>query len=269
MYDRSLVATAGSRLTLDCDGSRRTVDLYSREGLELIAGLWVKLSAEFRLMYEHTWLGVPIIQVPTDIVVLQELIWKLRPDFIVECGLAHGGSAILYASICELAGKGRVIGVDVEVRQHNRVALRSHPLAHRIEIVEGSSIDPATAAAVRSAVRGASTVLVVLDSNHSASHVRRELELYHEMVTPASYLVAMDGAQADVWDVPRGKAEWRTDNPLVAIRDFLGRHPEFREDPYPTRGLWTSCPHGFLRRSTAEEMRCPSVVERETAEVAS
>lgn len=254
MYNQEIVATGASQITLGCEGTFRTVDMYSPEGIEMMASLWIKLAAQYRLMYEPTWLGIPIIQLPTDIVMMQELIWKVRPDVIVECGLAHGGSAVLYASICELLGKGSVIGIDVEVRKYNRVAIQSHPMSNRIEIIEGNSIDPSTVALVKKRISGAQTVLVALDSNHSREHVLQELTLYHEMVTPGSYLVAMDGAQAHVWDVPRGKKEWKDDNPLRAIHEFLRKHPEFRIDPHYTRMHVTSCPDGFLRRLTDEEL---------------
>ncbi|MBI3616050.1 MAG: cephalosporin hydroxylase family protein [Candidatus Omnitrophica bacterium] len=250
MYKQDLLASPSSQLTLNNNGSSTTVDLYSQEGLEMVAGLWLKVSCEHRLMYEPTWLGLPIIQFPTDIVMMQELIWKLRPDLIIESGLAHGGSAVLYASLCEMIGKGRVIGIDVEVREHNRTAIRSHPLSNRIEIIEGSSIDPQTFARVKERASGVQTVLVVLDSNHSHDHVLRELNLYHGLVTPGSYLVAMDGSQAHVWDVPRGKREWKEDHPLTAIRQFLKTHPEFQVDPHYTRMHLTSNPDGFLRRLT-------------------
>ena len=253
MYDQTLVTDAQTKLTLTTGGAAIDVDLYSPRGLELVAGLWLKLSAENRLMYQHTWLGVPIIQLPGDIVAMQELIWRLRPDFIVECGFAHGGAAILYASILELLGKGTVIGVDVEVRAYNRVAIEGHPLAHRIRIVESSSTDEAAAERLRRAVAGAAGVLVVLDSNHSRAHVRRELELYHSLVTAGGYLVVMDGAQAHVWDTPRGKREWREDNPLPAIAEFLEAHPEFVNDAHWTRAHVTSSPQGFLRRRRLEE----------------
>jgi cephalosporin hydroxylase len=255
MYDQTLVTGPESKLTLTTGGASIDVDLYSQRGLELVAGLWLKLSAENRLMYRHSWLGIPIIQLPGDIVAMQELIWRLRPDAIVECGFAHGGSAVLYASILELIGKGSVIGVDVEVRAYNRVAIEGHPLAHRIQIVEASSVAEETRARVERAVGGAASVMVILDSNHSESHVRRELELYHRLVTPGSYLVVMDGAQAHVWDTPRGKAEWREDNPLPAIAGFLEAHPEFADDPHWTRAHVTSSPHGFLRRARTGEAK--------------
>ena len=248
MYDQTLVTDPGSRLTVTTGGAAIDVDLYSRQGMELVAALWLKLSAANRLMYEHTWLGVPVIQLPGDIVAMQELIWRLRPDVIVECGFAHGGSAILYASILELLGKGSVIGIDVEVRAYNRVAVRAHPLAHRIHMIEASSIEASTRERVARAAAGAGTVMVVLDSNHSRAHVERELALYHSLVTPGSYVVVMDGAQAHVWDTPRGKPEWQEDNPLPAIAGFLAVHPEFSTDPYWTRAHVTSSPGGFLRR---------------------
>ena len=253
MYDQTLVTDPHTTLTLTTGGASTDVDLYSRQGLELVAGLWLKLSAEHRLMYQHSWLGIPIIQLPGDIVAMQELIWRLRPDFIVECGFAHGGSAVLYASILELLGKGTVIGVDVEVRTYNRVAIEGHPLAHRIRIVEASSVDGSTPERVARMVSGAGTVMVVLDSNHSRAHVERELEFYHRLVTPGSYVVVMDGAQAHVWDTPRGKAEWRDDNPLPAISGFLDKHPEFSSDAHWTRAHVTSSPGGFLRRRRAGE----------------
>ncbi len=254
MYDQEIVATEKAQITLTCEGKSKTIDLYSQEGVEIVASLWLKLCCQYRLMYEPSWLGIPIIQLPTDIVMMQELIWKIRPDVIVECGLAHGGSAIFYASICELMGKGLVIGVDVEVRQHNRVAIQSHPMSKRIEIIEGSSVEPSTVDLVKKKLSGARTVMVVLDSNHSYAHVWQELNLYYEIVTPDSYLVVMDGAQAHVWDVPRGKREWKDDHPLQAIHDFLQEHPEFQLDPYYTRMQVTCSPDGFLRRLNREEL---------------
>jgi cephalosporin hydroxylase len=244
MYDTGLVTGPDSTLTVATGGARSTVDLYSRQGLALVASLWLKLSAEFRLMYQLTWLGLPIIQLPGDILMMQELVWKLRPDLVIECGLAHGGSAVFYASILELLGKGEVIAVDVEIRDPNRAAIESHPLGRRVRLVEGASTDPATVAAL----------LVVLDSNHSAAHVRAELDCYHDLVTPNGYLVVMDGAQAHVWDTPRGKPAWRDDHPLAAIDGFLAAHPEFVIDPRYNRLHVTSSPRGFLRRRARHEL---------------
>lgn len=245
---KNYTARPGSTLTLDDGSERTTVDLYSREGLDLLSNLWIKAAAEHRMMYEPTWLGRPIIQFPTDIVAVQELLWKIRPDLVIETGVAHGGSLVLSASILELIGQGRVLGVDVEIRPHNRAAIEAHPLKHRIDLIEGSSIAPDTIAAVRQAASGAKTILVFLDSNHSESHVRQELELYGALVTPGSYLVAHDGAQAWVWDIPRGKPEWKDDHPLTAIHAFVASHPEFTIDPFWTRYGITSSPDGWLKK---------------------
>ncbi len=245
---KNYTAQADATLTLDNAGERTTVDLYSREGLDLLSNLWIKAAAQHRVMYEPTWLGRPVIQFPTDVVAVQELLWKIRPDVVVETGVAHGGSLVLSASILELIGAGKVIGVDVEIRPHNRAAIEAHPLKHRVELIEGSSIDDATMAAVRQAVGGARTVLVFLDSNHSEAHVARELELYGALVTPGSYLVAHDGAQAWVWDIPRGKPEWKNDHPLTAIHAFVASHPEFTIDPHWTRYGITSSPDGWLKK---------------------
>jgi len=247
-------ASAGATLTLDNQGKRSTVDLYSEIGFEMLSNLWIKVAAEQKQMYNTTWLGRPVIQFPSDVIMIQELIWKVRPDVIVETGVAHGGSLILSASIQELIGAGKVIGVDIEIRPHNRKAIEEHPLSPRITLIEGSSIDPKTVDAVRSAVDGAESVMVVLDSNHSYSHVLNELKCYGPLVTPGSYLVAHDGAQAWVWDIPRGKPEWKDDNPLRAIHEFVGSNPQFRIDPECTRFGITSSPDGYLRRLTKAEI---------------
>ena len=224
------------------------IDPYTREGLEEMAKLWVKTAAHHRLMYEPTWLGIPIIQLPEDIVMMQELIYKVKPDVIVETGVAHGGTAVFYASLLELLGKGRVIGVDIEIRKYNEVAIKGHFLSKRIDLIQGSSVDPAVLKKVRSKIKGADRVLIVLDSNHSHDHVLKELESYAPLVSSNSYLVAMDGAQEWVWNIPAGKKEWKKDNPLRAIKEFLKHHPEWKADPYYNRFMVTSSPSGFLHR---------------------
>ena len=196
-----------------------------------------------------TWLGIPIIQLPEDILMVQELIWKIRPDVIIESGVAHGGALILYASILELLGRGRVIGVDIEIRKYNRLAIEAHPMARRIQLIEGSSTDPATVAAVQRLVAPGQKTMVMLDSNHTRAHVSDELELYAPMVTPGSYLVVFDEVMPMVADAPNGKPEWDQDNPLEAVRAFLAKHPEFAVDRAYERLATTYCRNGFLRRS--------------------
>ncbi|MDQ3068392.1 MAG: cephalosporin hydroxylase family protein [Acidobacteriota bacterium] len=248
---KNYTAPDGSTLTLDTGTDRVTVELYSREGLDMLSNLWIKAGAEHRMMYEPTWLGRPIIQFPNDIVAVQELLWKVRPDVVIETGVAHGGSLVLSASILELIGKGKVVAVDIDIRAHNRAAIEEHPLAHRIELIQGSSIADETMADVRRAVGDAKTVLVFLDSNHSEAHVYRELELYGELVTPGSYLVAHDGAQAWVSEIPRGKPEWKDDHPLTAIHRFVSLHPEYTIEPHWTRLGITSSPEGWLKKADA------------------
>jgi cephalosporin hydroxylase len=244
-----------AKLILANQGKQSTVDLYSQDGFEMLSNLWVKVAAEQKLMYNVKWLGCPVIQFPFDIVAVQDLIWKIRPDAIVETGIAHGGSLILSASILELIGNGKVIGVDVDIRPHNRAAIEAHPLSHRITLIQGSSIDAATFDAVKATTADAESIMVVLDSNHSYAHVMSELKLYSPLVTGGSYLVAHDGAQAWCWDIPRGKAEWKDDNPLRAIHDFLESNRNFRIDPDCTRSGITSSPDGYLRRLTDAEIK--------------
>jgi len=241
-------ARSGASLTLDSMGERSTVELYSRDGFEMLSNLWIKVAAERRLMYEASWLDRPIIQFPTDILAVQELLWRVKPDLVIETGVAHGGSLVLSASILELLGKGKVIGVDIEIRPHNRQAIEAHRLSHRIELMEGSSVASDIVEAVGAAAADAESVIVFLDSNHTEAHVLRELELYSPFVTHGSYIVAHDGAQAWVSDTPHGKPEWKDDHPLGAIRKFLAAHPEFESDPMPTRFGITSSPEGYLRR---------------------
>ena len=249
------VTGPNAMLTLTGASGTQSVDLYSAEGLALVSGLWLKLSAEYKIMYEPTWLGRPIIQLPHDIVQMQELVWQVKPDLIIETGVAHGGSLILSASILELLGKGRVIGVDIDIRAHNRTAIEAHPLSHRIDLMQGSSIDPAVIAEVTAHTHGAGTVMVVLDSNHSADHVVAEMSAYAPLVDVDSYLVVMDGAQGQVFDIPRGNAAWQGDNPLTALDAFVARSDEFVVDDHFTRLHVTSNPRGYLRRVKAAARR--------------
>ena len=237
------------KITVEDNTSKHTVELYSDEGLELISRLWLKLYAQYKFTHNITWLGIPIIQVAEDIIMMQELIWKVRPDVIIECGLAHGGSALFYASLLELIGKGYVIGIDVEIRQYNRIAIQNHSLSHRVKMLEGSSVSKDIVKNIKEMTKNDEKIMVVLDSNHSKEHVAKELELYKDFVTPGSYLVVMDGAQAFVWDIPNGKSEWKEDNPLIAIEEFLKGDKNFEIDDHYTRLKVTANPKGFLRKA--------------------
>jgi cephalosporin hydroxylase len=244
-------------LTVEGPEGQRDIDLYSAEGFELLSRLWVRSGWQQRLSYRLTWMGIPIIQLPEDLLMMQELIYKMRPQVIVETGTAHGGTAIFYASMLALLGQGRVISVDVEIRHYNRLAIHAHPLSERITLIEGSSVSDAVVADVRQMIRPREVVLVALDSNHSYAHVRAELEAYAPLVTPGSYLVVFDGIMDSVADAPNGRPEWTTDNPGRAVEDFLSHHPEFEIDRYYNRLLVTYCPAGFLRRKVAGAVDSP------------
>src|SRR5262245_46049499 len=143
---------------------------------------------QHRYSYNFNWCGIPIIQFPPDVLAMQEVVWKVRPELIIETGVAHGGSLLFYASLLELLARRSVLGIDVDIRPHNRAAIERHPLARRITLLEGSSTDSTVAAKVYEAARGKSSILVVLDSNHTHDHVVREMELYAPLVTRGSYL---------------------------------------------------------------------------------
>lgn len=224
------------------------VNVYSVEGFAILANLWTRAGWQQKISYEATFLGIPIIQLPEDILILQELIWRTRPTAIIECGVAHGGALILYASMLELLGRGRTIGVDIEIRKYNRRAIESHPMSKRITLIEASSTEPATFDEVQRLLYPNDQVMVTLDSNHTRDHVRAELELYGPLVTPGGYVVVFDSVMSLVNDAPNGKPEWSTDNPLAAVEGFLQSHPEFEQDRSAERLGATYCTGGFLRR---------------------
>jgi cephalosporin hydroxylase len=222
------------RLEWEDDAGKKSIPLYSKEAFALINHLWLKIGWQFRTHYSYSWMGRPILQLPEDIVRMQELIYKLRPDFIIETGIAMGGSLLFYASLVKAMNHGRVIGIDVALREHNKSALLAHELASYITLVEGSSIDPEIFARVQTLCHKAPCVLVILDSNHAKEHVLKELTLYSSLVTKDSYLVVADGFKKHLHDVPRGKSSWSWDNPLDAIEMFLEKESAFvREEPVP------------------------------------
>lgn len=214
-------------LTVEQPGERRDVPLYSREAFELISREWVRVGWALRYYHTFSWFGRPLLQLPEDLVRLQEVVYQIKPDVIVETGVFDGGSLLFHASLCEAMGKGRVIGIDIELRAGVREALRDHPLAHRVELIEGDSSSPAVVNQVRARVAQGESALVILDSNHTRAHVAAELEAYAPLVTPGSCIVAADGIMRDLSDVPGGEPEWLHDHPAEAAREFLTRHPEF------------------------------------------
>lgn len=242
-------------LTLDEHGHVRTLPLYGEQAFSHIARLWLKLNWNQKYTYTFSWMGRPIIQLPDDMVRTQEVIYRVKPDVIIETGVAHGGSLVFYASLCKAMSKGRVIGVDIEIRPHNRRAIEEHELFPLITLIEGSSTDPAIVDCVSSLIQPGESTLVLLDSNHSYQHVMNELIAYHRLVTPGSYIVATDGIMQDLTDVPRGNPSWDRDNPARAARDFAAAHPEFvlEQPPWPfnestLRDNITHWPDAWLRR---------------------
>jgi cephalosporin hydroxylase len=248
--------TTSRTLHVEDEGGARTMPLYSAEAFAVISRLWVKVGWTLKYTYTFSWMGRPVIQLPEDLVRIQELIFRVRPDVVVETGVAHGGSLVFYASLFRALGRGRVIGVDAEVRPSNRAAIEAHALAPLITLVEGDSVAPATVARVRAALVPGERPLVVLDSSHTRAHVLAELEAYAPLVAPGSYAVVTDGIMADLHDVPRGQPGWRDDNPGAAAAEFARRHPEFAleepsrvfDDGLVGPGRVTYWPGGFLRR---------------------
>lgn len=227
---------------------------------------FVNASASAQYSYNFMWQGRPIIQYPQDMVAMQELIWAIRPDLIIETGIAHGGSLIFNASMLALldvcdavesgekldarASKRKVIGVDIDIRQHNRAAIEAHPMASRIEMIQGSSISPEIFAQVASAAAGYSRVLVSLDSNHTHDHVLAELELYAPLTSVGSYCVVFDTVVEDMPKEMFPDRPWGPgDNPKTAVWKYLETHKEFEIDRHiQDQLLITVAPDGYLKR---------------------
>jgi len=228
---------------------------------------WIERANLYGYTYNFTALGRPVIQFPQDIVAMQELIWRVRPDLIVETGIAHGGSLILYASMlamldyCDAISVGelldprkpkrRVLGVDIDIRDHNRAAIEAHPMANRIDMIQGSSIDPVVITQVREQASSAKCVLVVLDSNHTHRHVLQELQAYAPLVSVGSYCVVFDTL---IEDMPAGSfpdRPWdKGDNPKTAVWEYLKGHPELEIDTgIQHKLLITVAPDGYLKRT--------------------
>ena len=226
---------SAATLTLDQNGSSEILPLYSDAAFEAIARQYVRVGWNQKHLYTFSWMGRPIIQFPDDLLRLQEVIHDLKPDLIIETGVAHGGSLVFYASLMEAMGRGQVLGIDIEIRSHNRVAIESHPLFHRIELLEGSSTSKEIVDQAREMTREAECVLVVLDSDHSYSHVIAELDSYSGFVTPGSYIVATDGVMRDVVGAPRAGGDWGTNNPANAAEEWILKNPEFEivQPPWP------------------------------------
>lgn len=271
--------------------SSNPIDQFKAECDSIIAGYpldthwqslshdWLETAFRQKYMYNFAWMGRPIIQTPIDIVAMQELIWQVKPDLIIETGIAHGGSLIMSASMlamldyCEAVEAGktldpracrrRVLGIDIDIRAHNRAAIEAHPMAHRITMIQGSSIAQETIAQVHEIAKGYQRVLVCLDSNHTHEHVLAELEAYAPLTSKGSYCVVFDTVVEDMPDGTFPDRPWcKGNNPKTAVWEFLrcleekgrtaadGAQLRFEMDKaFENKLLITVAPDGYLRRS--------------------
>ena len=236
------------------DGTKLSLD--DPRAFTVISDAWIRAGWDTKYVYGFSWLGRPVIQLPEDMLRIQEVIYDIKPDVIVETGVAHGGSLIFYASLCTAIGKGRVIGIDIEIRPHNRAAIEEHRLSPLITLIEGNSVDAGIVQSVKNLIGPAESVLVLLDSNHLKDHVFAELEAYSPLVSPGSYIVACDGIMQQVVGAPRTQEDWSWNNPISAVNAFTAKHPEFKcvEPGWPfneskiTERV-TYWPKAFLRRN--------------------
>jgi len=223
----------------------------TNNALKLAAKSFNTESNKVQYSYNFSWMGRPIIQYPQDMIAMQEIIWDIKPDLIIETGIAHGGSLIYYASLLELIGNGRVLGVDIDIREHNRREIEKHSMYKRISMIQGSSVSADVIEQVGKIVQGKKSVLVCLDSNHTHEHVLSELNLYSPFVTVGSYIVAFDTI---VEDLPQGyfsqKRPWGiSNNPRTAVDEFLTINRNFQVDEMIDSKLLISvAPRGYLKR---------------------
>jgi len=220
------------------------------KNLLAMSNRWFIESCKYQYSYNFTWLGRPIIQFPQDIVAMQEIIWEIKPELIIETGIAHGGSLIFYASMLEIiAANGQVLGIDIDIRSHNRDEIEKHPMFKRIKMIEGSSTEESVVNKVYDFAVDKSPILVVLDSNHTHEHVLKELELYSPLVTKGSYLVIFDTVVEDMPDEFFADRPWgRGNNPKTAVKYFLKNNDRFVVvKDIEEKLLITVAPDGYLK----------------------
>jgi len=234
-----------------CEARRKNIELLGNsKQLKQVVYDFIENSAPLRYTYNFDWLGLPIIQFPQDIVAIQEIIWKVNPDVVIETGVARGGSLILSASILHLLnGNGKVVGVDIDIREHNRKAIIEHPLAFRIRLIQGSSTEETTLLQVRKYITPGDKVMVILDSNHTHAHVAKELELYSAFVGKDSYIIVMDTGIEDVSEhITNGYPWGKGNNPKTAVWEFLKTNDRFVVDKsIENKLLITVAPDGYLK----------------------
>jgi cephalosporin hydroxylase len=244
--------SADDRAEFDRERQRKSVALGNDQTVFDQAASALVAADAHDYAYLWTWWGVPIIQVPADTIATQEVVFAAKPTVIIETGVARGGSLIFMASLLQLLGHGKVIGIDIDIRAHNRDSIERHPMAHRIELVQGSSTDPAVLAQVRKLIAPTDQVMVVLDSDHSRAHVLAELMAYGPMVTPGQYMVVADTAlgrlQPDQTPTKRSKIWNPGDEPLAAVNDYLKETDRFEPDAAINGKLiFASSPGGYLK----------------------
>jgi cephalosporin hydroxylase len=222
-----LDTTSSTITSVDESGEISQTDIYSQDGFKLLSEIWLKQQWNQMHWKSFSWFGFEIWQFPEDLLRLQEVMVTLKPDVIVETGVNRGGSAIYFATICRLLGKGRVISIDIHIPVEVRHSIEQSSYADLITLIEGDSTSPDVVNQVHSLVGSEEKVFVFLDSDHSKAHVLRELSFYSEMVTPGSYIVATDGVMESLTDTPFGQMGWGEDNPAAAAREFVASHPEF------------------------------------------
>jgi cephalosporin hydroxylase len=221
-----------------------------RQSLDLVTAL-----DAYDYSYLWSWMGVPIIQMPADVMATQEVIWATKPDVIIETGVARGGSVLFMASLLEVIGKGKVIGVDIDIRAHNRDSIERHPMSKRVVLIEGGSVDADTLARVRAETPAGARVMVVLDSDHSRDHVLAECRAYGPMVTPGCYMVVADTLVGHVTEEnapkKRSKIWFKGDEPLSALQDYMAETDRFEVDEVLNGKLvLSSSPGGYVRRKS-------------------
>lgn len=209
------------------DGNEVIVQLYSQEGFKLLSGVWLKQEWNQLHWQSFSWFGLQIWQLPEDLMRLQEVVAQLKPDVIVETGVSRGGSAVFFATMCRLLGKGRVISIDIHIPADVRQAVEQSPFSDLITLIEGDSASAEVVAQVKGQIGKDEKAFVFLDSDHSKAHVLRELHAYSGLVTPGSYIVATDGVMQSLTDTPYGNESWVEDNPAAAAREFAAGNPEF------------------------------------------
>ena len=242
-------AVPDDRATFEADKRVHAAAMAEDDGLSATALDVLVRSDRHNWSYQWNWLGVPIIQMPPDVIAVQEILWEMRPDIVIETGVARGGSLIFYASILELIGKGRVVGIDIDIRPHNRDSIERHPLSRRIDLIEGSSIDGGTLERVRNLIPAGASVMVILDSNHTHAHVLDELRLYGPLVTRGQFLIVADTVVERIPAQEHRPRPWGPgDNPATALDAYLEECDRFERDEFiNAKLLISSSPGGYLR----------------------